>query len=927
MTKKNSLIDFNEFPIPSFENWEKLALGGNSDEVLLYEIEPNIRVKVIQTPLKLKEIQILPSLEKSKFTHQFKGKTGTYSQQIGELLAALLKKFKAQNNLTFNQFLEESIFVIQSGNQFVAETTKIIAFQKALIHLGIHFKSPLKHLPNIEVQGNIDKTVYPEKNLIALTIQALTAKLAGINRINLPAHNGEKSDKKAKQLSENILLLLEHEAKLNANFNALKGANILEDLSGKLAEKALQNLLPNNGFSNFSITTNSTKNTLPKFESYLSGVAPFLKGPYPLMYVSKPWTIRQYAGFSNAQDSNNFYKKNIKAGQKGLSIAFDLPTHRGYDSDHEKVKGDVGMAGVAIDTVEDMKTLFDGISLADISVSMTMNGAVIPIMAFYIVAALEQGHTPEKLSGTIQNDILKEFMVRNTYIYPPKESMRIVKDIFEYTAQKMPLFNSISVSGYHIQEAGGNATLELAYTLADGWEYLKTGLDAGLKIDDFAPRISFFWGIGMDFLTEIAKLRAGRLLWAKIVKQYQPKNDKSLALRAHCQTSGWSLTAQNPYNNIARTTIEAMAAVLGQTQSLHTNSFDEALALPTDFSAKIARDTQLFLQNETDVCQFIDVLGGSEHLASLTEKLCKDAWQIIQEIQQNGGMIKAIEAGIPQATIASSAATKQGNIDSNQEIIVGLNQFQNKNESVVDLLEIDGKTVREQQITRLENIKQSRSNKLVQECLMNLENSAKSGKGNLLALAVEAAKNRATLGEISLALEKVFGRFEAKTTLGTGIYGNIMKSNDQDYQDALNLSDEFAKKEGRRPRILIAKLGQDGHDRGAKIIATSFADMGFDVDMGPLFQSPQEAVKQALENDVHLIGISSLAGGHKTLVPEITAELKKHKRDDIMVIVGGVIPKKDYPFLFKHNVLAIFGPGTKISQAAKELLEVMLGRG
>lgn len=653
---------------------------------------------------------------------------------------------------------------------------------------------------------------------------------------------------------------------------------------------------------------------------FVSGLAPFLRGPYGSMYVSRPWTIRQYAGFSTAEESNAFYRRNLEAGQKGLSVAFDLATHRGYDSDHEKVVGDVGKAGVAIDTVEDMKILFDQIPLDQMSVSMTMNGAVLPIMAFYIVAAEEQGVLPEKLAGTIQNDILKEFMVRNTYIYPPAESMRIVGDIFKYSAEKMPKYNSISVSGYHMHEAGATADIELAYTLADGLAYIRTGLDAGLKIDDFAPRISFFWGIGMNFFMEIAKLRAGRMLWAKLVKQFDPKLAKSMALRTHCQTSGWSLTEQDPYNNVMRTNIEAMAAVFGGTQSLHTNSLDEAIALPTDYSARIARNTQLFIQNETDICKSIDACGGSYYVEKLTNELCEKAWALIEEVEELGGMAKAIETGLPKMRIEEVAARKQARIDSGEEVIVGVNSFELDEESQMDIREVDNNAVREGQLKRLEEVKAKRNQTEVEGALKAITECAKSGKGNLLNLAVDAARKRATLGEISDAMEEEFGRYKAVTRSISGVYSSEVKKN-EDFIAAQNAADAFAEKEGRRPRILVAKMGQDGHDRGAKVIATSFADIGFDVDIGPLFQTPKEVAKQAIENDVHIVGVSSLAGGHKTLVPSVIQELEDFGRKDIMVVAGGVIPAQDYDFLFENGVAFVFGPGTVIAKAAQEIIE------
>ena len=660
-----------------------------------------------------------------------------------------------------------------------------------------------------------------------------------------------------------------------------------------------------------------------KQEGFVAGIAPNLRGPYTTMYVRRPWTIRQYAGFSSAEESNAFYRRNLKAGQKGLSVAFDLATHRGYDSDHERVQGDVGKAGVAIDSVEDMKVLFDQIPLDKMSVSMTMNGAVLPILAFYIVAAEEQGVSPEKLSGTIQNDILKEFMVRNTYIYPPSPSMKIIADIFKYTTSKMPKYNSISISGYHMQEAGATAEIELAYTLADGLEYLRKGLEAGMDIDSFAPRLSFFWAIGMDHFTEIAKMRAARMLWAKIVKQFNPKNPKSLALRTHCQTSGWSLTEQDPFNNVTRTTIEAMAAAFGGTQSLHTNALDEAIALPTEFSARIARNTQLYLQQETFITKTVDPWAGSYHLEKLTEDIANKAWELIKEVEELGGMTKAIEKGIPKMRIEEAAAIKQAKIDSGRDVIVGVNKYQLKEEDPLHILEVDNETVRSSQIERLKRLKENRNNTEVQKSLVALTKAAKSGKENLLSLAVKAARNRATLGEISDALELVFGRHKAVHKTISGVYSKEIK-NDTLFLEAKKLADNFAALEGRRPRIMISKLGQDGHDRGAKVVATGYADLGFDVDIGPLFQTPKEATKQAVENDVHILGVSSLAAGHKTLVPQVIAQLKKYGREDIMVIVGGVIPAQDYQFLFDAGAVGVFGPGTKISKAAIELLTILI---
>ena len=656
---------------------------------------------------------------------------------------------------------------------------------------------------------------------------------------------------------------------------------------------------------------------------YVAGIPPYLRGPYSGMYPMRPWTIRQYAGFSTAEESNAFYRRNLAAGQKGLSVAFDLATHRGYDSDHPRVIGDVGKAGVAVDSIMDMKILFDQIPLDKMSVSMTMNGAVLPILAFYIVAGLEQGATLDQLQGTIQNDILKEFMVRNTYIYPPKFSMKIIADIFEYTSKNMPKFNSISISGYHMQEAGATADIELAYTLADGLEYLRAGVNAGMDIDAFAPRLSFFWAIGMNHFMEIAKMRAGRLLWAKIVKQFNPKNPKSLALRTHSQTSGWSLTEQDPFNNVGRTCIEAMGAALGHTQSLHTNALDEAIALPTDFSARIARNTQIYIQDETTVCKSIDPWGGSYYVESLTKELVEKAWAHIQEIEKLGGMAKAIESGIPKLRIEEAAARTQARIDSGEQTIVGTNKYRLEKEDPIDILEVDNTAVREAQIRRLHELKANRNQAEVDAALEAITRCAETGEGNLLELAVDAAKKRASLGEISYACEKVAGRYKAVIRTVSGVYSSIAKE-DEDFQKAKQLADQFAEMTGRRPRIMIAKMGQDGHDRGAKVVATGYADLGFDVDMGPLFQTPEETAKQAVENDVHVVGVSSLAAGHKTLVPAVIAELKKLGREDILVYVGGVIPHQDYQFLFDAGAVAVFGPGTKVSKSAIQILEILI---
>src|SRR6056297_349433 len=695
-----------------------------------------------------------------------------------------------------------------------------------------------------------------------------------------------------------------------------------------MSRKDLQHLELSSKLGVQSSELNETHNSKPITHNYshanfAAGISPFLRGPYSTMYVRRPWTIRQYAGFSTAEESNAFYRRNLEAGQKGLSVAFDLPTHRGYDSDNDRVVGDVGKAGVAIDSIEDMKILFNGIPLDKMSVSMTMNGAVIPIMAFYIVAGLEQGVSMDQLSGTIQNDILKEFMVRNTYIYPPTPSMQIVADIFEFTSKNMPRFNSISISGYHMHEAGAPASMELAYTLADGIEYIRTGIKAGLKIDEFAPRLSFFWGIGMNHFAEIAKMRAGRMLWAKLVDQFNHTNQKSLMLRTHSQTSGWSLTEQDPFNNVARTTIEAMAAAFGGTQSLHTNALDEAIALPTDFSARIARNTQIYLQEETHITKTVDPWAGSFYVESLTDEIAHKAWELIEEVEELGGMTKAIEAGIPKLRIEEAAAIKQARIDSNQDIIVGVNKYRREKEDPIVTLEVDNQTVRRQQVERLEKVRSQRNSVKTEAALKELTEAARSGEKNLLALAVEAARQRATLGEISNALEEVYGRYKAKIQSFSGVYSKEIKD-DSSFKKARKMADLFAEQEGRRPRIMIAKMGQDGHDRGAKVVATGYADVGFDVDIDPLFQTPAEAAKQAVENDVHILGVSSLAAGHKTLIPAVIDELRKLGREDIMVIVGGVVPKQDYPFLLDAGATAVFGPGTKISDAAIEILELLI---
>jgi methylmalonyl-CoA mutase len=752
----------------------------------------------------------------------------------------------------------------------------------------------------------------PKNNLIRQSIAVLSAILGGVDGINMTPYDGSNS-KESARLSENILRLFKHESNLSAMHDIISGSWFFDALTCKYIEK-IGGKLP--------------QSSIPSKDSIaaanMPGLVPYLRGPYSSMYAGRPWTIRQYAGFSTAEESNEFYRKNLAAGQKGLSVAFDLATHRGYDSDNSRVTGDVGMAGVAIDSVEDMKILFDQIPLDQISVSMTMNGAVLPILAFYILVAEEQGVSQEKLSGTIQNDILKEFMVRNTYIYPPAPSMRIVSDIFKYTAAHMPKFNSISISGYHMQEAGAENELELAYTLADGMEYLQTGVKAGLNVDDFAPRLSFFWGIGMDFLNEIAKMRAGRLLWSQIISEFKAENPKSYALRTHCQTSGWSLTEQDPYNNIARTTIEALAAVFGGTQSLHTNSFDEAIALPTVFSAAIARNTQKIIQFETDICNVIDPFGGSEEIEKRTESMVNKALEYIDEIKQLGGMTNAIETGVPKLRIEECAAIKQSKIDSGSDIILGINAFKTSSKVDFQILSVDNEDVRQKQLDRLRQIKSNRDEEKVAAILQKLENAAR-GSENLLDVCVQAARLRVTLGEMSDAMESVFGRYKANTNKVTGVYLQELM-NDKDVLLAREKSDLFAEQDGRRPRILVAKMGQDGHDRGAKIIATAFADLGFDVDVGPLFQTPDEVARQAMENDVHILGISSLAAGHKTLLPMVVKELQKLGMKDVLVVIGGVIPESDYDFLKDNGADFIFGPGTHIPTAAIGILDKLLNK-
>ena len=807
----------------------------------------------------------------------------------------------------------------QDGGKLVLENISKVQTPKVFFEIGTKFYENIAKLralrmanPKTEINVVIppSEDEFEYNNLVRQTIAATSAIIGGAKHICILPFNGESSEK-GLRLAKNILLLLKHESHFAEIEDAASGSWFLEKLTGAYLQKM--------GEGSSKSLTSSVSSLTSVQMGHQPGIAPYLRGPYSTMYAIRPWTIRQYAGFSTAEASNAFYRRNLAAGQKGLSVAFDLATHRGYDSDHPRVTGDVGMAGVAIDSIEDMKVLFNEIPLGDISVSMTMNGAVLPILAFYISAAKEEGVPEAELAGTIQNDILKEFMVRNTYIYPPAPSMRIISDIFKYTSANMPKFNSISISGYHMQEAGATPELELAYTIADGLDYVRTGIAAGLAIDDFAPRLSFFWGIGMNFYKEIAKMRAGRLLWAKLIKQFNPSNDKSMALRTHCQTSGWSLTEQDPYNNVARTTIEALAAVFGGTQSLHTNSFDEAIALPTDFSAKIARNTQKIIQQETDITKIIDPWGGSETIEEYTRELAEKAWEYILEIEELGGMAKAIESGIPKMRIEECAAIKQANIDSGKEIILGVNRFKTEEKADFDILEVDNKKVRDGQISRLKHTKENRNEAKAQELLKKLENAAK-GNENLLEICVEAAEARVTLGEMSLALENVFGRYQAQNATISGVYLKEVQ-NDEKVILARKLADEFAKKDGRRPRILVAKMGQDGHDRGAKIIATAFADLGFDVDIGPLFQTPAEVAKQAMENDVHILGVSSLAAGHKTLMPEVVLELKKQGMDDVIVVAGGVIPEQDYQYLFDNGVDFVFGPGTVIAEAATDILK------
>ncbi len=836
--------------------------------------------------------------------------------QKEQLKSAFETGQKQQGNIQFHFFIREDFF---------QEIAKLRAFR-------ILWKEKKGTLPFIfaELSTKNWKKENPYNNLIASTTALMSSVFGGANSIVIPDYNHgfDTATDLSQRLARNQHHILRKESFLGKVQDPTAGAYYIENLTTELLKtfNVSQKQEATKGTTTWLSAEeiqipNIFSKPIKKIRNFAAGIPPFLRGPYSSMYVAKPWTIRQYAGFSTAKDSNAFYRRNLKAGQKGLSVAFDLATHRGYDSDNIRVEGDVGMAGVAIDSVLDMKILFDKIPLDKMSVSMTMNGAVLPILAFYIVAAKEQGVELEKLTGTIQNDILKEFMVRNTYIYPPKHSMRIISDIFKYTAKNMPKFNNISISGYHMQEAGATADIELAYTLADGLEYVRTGIASGLKIDDFAPRLSFFWGIGMNHFMEIAKMRSARMLWTKLIKPFNPQNLKSMRLRTHCQTSGWSLTKQDPFNNITRTTVEAMAAAMGGTQSLHTNSLDEAIALPTDFSAKIARDTQTYLQKNIGICNTVDPWGGSYYVEYLTQEISKKAWEHIQEIEELGGMTKAIETGIPKIRIEQSAAKKQARVDSVKDIIVGVNSYKhNSNEEEIEILEVDNTKVRRNQIERLKTLKKEREPKALQNALYALKKGCENESENLLSLAVDAASKRATLGEISDALENTFGRYTAKNQLITGVY-KMEIDNNKYFKKAKDMANVFAIEKGRRPRIMVAKMGQDGHDRGAKIVATSFADLGFDVDISPLFQTPEEVAKQAVENDVHILGISSLAAGHKTLIPKVINALKKMKRNDILVIAGGVIPKQDYNFLFEVGVSDIFGPGTIIAKSAISILE------
>ena len=883
--------------------------------------------------------------------------TGRDVDVIHELSKILTNTAETMEQLTKEGFSTSTIaqalrFELNIGTDYFVSIVKIRALRILLDQLMKSYKITTLSVNDFYIHSICtvftEEKYAPHGNMLKATTAAMAAIIGGTSILTvLPEDNGDSMQKRIAQNTSNIL---KEEAYLNKVADPAAGSYYLEHLTDVMVKAVWSKLksqrfdlskiafdLPSKHPMDRTVTTEWNTAEKIKVKSHYSkedlvavehigftaGIAPFLRGPYTTMYSGRPWTIRQYAGFSTAKDSNAFYRRNLAAGQKGLSVAFDLATHRGYDSDHRRVTGDVGKAGVAIDSILDMKVLFDQIPLDKMSVSMTMNGAVIPILAFYIAAAEEQGVKPELLSGTIQNDILKEFMVRNTYIYPPTPSIKIISDIFEYTSQNMPKFNSISISGYHMQEAGATADIELAYTLANGLEYLRTGIGAGIDIDVFAPRLSFFWAIGMNHFMEIAKMRAGRIIWAKLVKQFNPKNPKSLMLRTHAQTSGWSLTEQDPYNNVTRTCVEAMGAALGGTQSLHTNALDEAIALPTDFSARIARNTQLYLQNETNITKVVDPWGGSYYVEKLTHDLINKAWKLIEEVENLGGMIKAIETGLPKMKVEEAAAQKQARIDAGKDVIVGVNRYQTNEKTNIELLEVDNTKVRDSQIVRLQELKANRNEEKTQKTLIAIAQAAKSGKGNLLALAIDAARERASLGEISSAMEEVFGRHKAAIQSISGVYSREITMN-KEFIKTQELSNKFARLEGRRPRIMIAKMGQDGHDRGAKVIATSFADLGFDVDIGPLFQTPDEVAKQAIENDVHVIGASSLAAGHKTLIPQLITCLKDSSRNDIAVVAGGVIPPKDYNFLYEAGVSGIFGPGTVISQAATDILNKLM---
>jgi len=928
------LIDSTDAKIANQKALEAL----NNDISGLYFSNPN-NLEVLLENISVEHIKL-------KFTNystellteweEYKRKNNINTTAILENNSLIVKGKTAKEQINFA--LEEGLklegevyFHFEIGSNFFLEIAKIKAFR-----ILWKQKTGKDAFIFCATSKSNKEAQFEYNNLLRTTTECMSAIFGGANAILVHSFSEETSNF-SERIARNQQTILRKEGYLDKVKDPSKGSYyvdyIISELLSDHTVQSPQNISTNTSpdwesAEGINIKSEYNKEDIQEVEhtDFVSGIPPYLRGPYSTMYVMRPWTIRQYAGFSTAEESNAFYRRNLEAGQKGLSVAFDLATHRGYDSDHERVVGDVGMAGVAIDSVEDMKILFKEIPLDKMSVSMTMNGAVLAILAFYIVAAEEQGVSPEKLSGTIQNDILKEFMVRNTYIYPPNHSMKIISDIFKYTSEKMPKYNSISISGYHMQEAGATADIELAYTLADGLEYIKTGIAAGMDIDDFAPRLSFFWGIGMNHFMEIAKLRAGRLLWAKIVKEFKPKNSKSMALRTHCQTSGWSLTEQDPYNNVSRTCLEAMAAVMGGTQSLHTNALDEAIALPTDFSAKIARNTQIYLQKETGICDTVDPWGGSYYVEKLTKELVEKAWKHIQEIEELGGMAKAIETGIPKMKIEQAAARKQARIDSGKDSIVGVNMNKlEKEDSELDILEVDNTAVRKSQIERLDKIKSERDDTEVNLSLQKLKEACQTGKGNLLEIAVEAAKNRASLGEISDAMEEVFGRYTAKNQTISGVYKMEIENNDS-FKKALALSDEFAKVKGRRARIMIVKMGQDGHDRGAKVVATSFADLGFDVDVGPLFQTPKEAAKQAVVNDVHILGISSLAAGHKTLVPQVLAELKNYGREDILVIAGGVIPQQDYNYLYQAGVSGIFGPGSVISDSAIDILNKILDK-